>query len=324
MITSDALMSKYNGYRKKAKKEETILKYDKRISLLKELSDKGINSFDNEEHFLDYLTNPMTTDDNRTTEVNNEKLDIFEEIEKFTITLVYSDKTNSYIITGMPGVGKTTTVEDTLDSITNLRYKSISGSITEAGLYETLFANRDKLIVFDDCDHVFKDAKMVSYLKAALDTKKKRVISKVARGTQYYNPDGLTDFELQQIYDADGSLPTSFEFKGKIIFISNLDESKFDSALISRNLQSNVALNHDELKQRLLFILNKMNPEMDMSVKEDTLEYVFYVYSKYRTKHPLDARKLIHCLSIRKQYETVLHNDGTYLWKKLVNGFLTK
>lgn len=45
------------------------------------------------------------------------------------------------------------------------------------GLYMALFINRDKLIVFDDCDSVFGNIDSVNILKAALDSYDTRMVS---------------------------------------------------------------------------------------------------------------------------------------------------
>jgi len=46
----------------------------------------------------------------------------------------------------------------------------MKGKSSPFGLYSTLYMNRNKLIVFDDMDSVFKDTDTVNMLKAALDS----------------------------------------------------------------------------------------------------------------------------------------------------------
>jgi len=80
------------------------------------------------------------------------------------------------------------------------------------GLYCKLykFADKDNVIVFDDCDSVFADELCLNILKAALDSKKTRRI--------HWNTDS---FKLRN-----EGVPDSFEFKGSAIFITNI---KFDN-----------------------------------------------------------------------------------------------
>ena len=80
------------------------------------------------------------------------------------------------------------------------------------GLYCKLFnyADKDNVLVFDDCDSVFSDELSLNILKAALDSKKNRTI--------HWNTDS---FKLRN-----EGVPDSFQFKGSAIFITNI---KFDN-----------------------------------------------------------------------------------------------
>ena len=80
------------------------------------------------------------------------------------------------------------------------------------GLYCKLynFADKDNVLVFDDCDSVLLDDLSLNILKAALDSKKTRRI--------HWNTDS---FKLRN-----EGVPDSFEFKGGAIFITNI---KFDN-----------------------------------------------------------------------------------------------
>jgi len=104
----------------------------------------------------------------------------------------------SLIITGGGGLGKTYTVVSTLmgtgledsadlvgmgsdsaiDVVRSQRlFTVIKGYSTAKGLYRTLYENRNRIIVFDDCDSVLKDPVAVNLLKGALDSYDRRVIS---------------------------------------------------------------------------------------------------------------------------------------------------
>ena len=80
------------------------------------------------------------------------------------------------------------------------------------GLYCKLYnyADKDNVLVFDDCDSVLQDDLSLNILKAALDSKKTRRI--------HWNTDS---FKLRN-----EGVPDSFEFKGSAIFITNI---KFDN-----------------------------------------------------------------------------------------------
>ena len=90
------------------------------------------------------------------------------------------------IVSGPPGVGKSFGVEKQLgkhDLIATLgerpaKYEVVKGAMSAIGLYCKLFnyADKDNVIVFDDCDSVLLDDLSLNILKAALDSKKTRRI----------------------------------------------------------------------------------------------------------------------------------------------------
>jgi hypothetical protein len=124
------------------------------------------------------------------------------------------------IVSGPPGVGKSYGVEKVLgkhDLLTDIaggpkKYEVVKGAMSAIGLYCKLyaFAEKDNVIVFDDCDSVLLDDLSLNILKAALDSKKNRRI--------YWNTDS---YKLRN-----EGVPDSFEFKGSAIFITNI---KFDN-----------------------------------------------------------------------------------------------
>lgn len=255
------------------------------------------------------------------------KIDVFRSIELYTMQ-VARGKSNSLIVSGDAGVGKTRTVKDTLESMgmaKDVNYYFATGTATTAGLYETLFIHRHKLVVFDDCDAVFKDPDSVNILKGALDTYKVREISKLTKGNTF-DSTGMDDADMQMEFETSKKLPNKFEFDGQIIFISNLPEDKFDRALLSRALHVDVHLNKQELFDRMKEIMRKICPDVDMDTKEEALEYLMHITSNYPTKFDMNIRTLIHSINLRA------HNDGTItlgdreeaIWKLLIKKYLVK
>lgn len=120
------------------------------------------------------------------------------------------------VVTGPPGVGKSFGVEAVLEEAkvasklmnSNERYGVVKGASSAIGLYKTLYEYADKgsVLVLDDCDTVLYDETSLNLLKAALDSGKKRRLS------------WLSDSALLR---REG-IPDSFEFKGSVIFITNL------------------------------------------------------------------------------------------------------
>jgi len=85
-----------------------------------------------------------------------------------------SQTAHSVILTGAPGTGKTFTVMKEITREQGLKegedYVVIQGGTTTTKLFERLFVSYNKVILFDDCDSMWKDLEAVNILKAALST----------------------------------------------------------------------------------------------------------------------------------------------------------
>ena len=145
-----------------------------------------------------------------------ERFDILHEMTKAAA----NGDIRAMIVSGPPGVGKSYGVEQEiekaclLDQIAGrkLRAELVKGSATPIGLYQTLYKYSDPncVIVFDDCDSILVDDVSLNLLKGALDSGKKRKISWLSESSTLRRE----------------GIPDSFEFKGSVIFITNL---KFDT-----------------------------------------------------------------------------------------------
>src|SRR5210317_1967977 len=155
--------------------------------------------------------------DEETIERMRERFEMLEEMTKAT----KKGDVKAMIVSGPPGVGKSHGVEKVLgkhDLIATLgerapKYEVVKGAMSAIGLYCKLFnyADKDNVLVFDDCDSIFADELSLNILKAALDSKKNRTI--------HWNTDS---FKLRN-----EGVPDSFTFRGGAIFITNL---KFDKS----------------------------------------------------------------------------------------------
>jgi ATPase family associated with various cellular activities (AAA) len=210
-------------------------------------------------------------------EEKSEKFDIntrFGFVEKL-VTMVASGVQPSAVITGEGGLGKTYTVTKTLEShgykdisdladfevgaVINTRkcFTFVKGYSTAKGLYRTLFENNKSIIVFDDCDAVLKDPVALNILKGALDSYGKRIIS--------WNADMRDD-----------DLPKSFNFEGRVIFISNMNQDKIDQAIRSRSMMIDLSMTTNQKIDRMEHIskLDEFLPEYDAAVKSDALALI--------------------------------------------------
>lgn len=198
----------------------------------------------------------------------------FGFVEKL-VTMVATGVQPSAVITGEGGLGKTYTVTKTLEtngykditdlaefevgSIINTRkcFTMVKGYSTAKGLYRTLFENNKSIIVFDDCDAVLKDPVALNLLKGALDSYGKRVIS--------WNADMRDD-----------DLPRSFNFEGRVIFISNMDQSRIDQAIRSRSMMIDLSMTLDQKIDRMehIALSAEFLPEYDKKTKTDALALI--------------------------------------------------
>ena len=142
----------------------------------------------------------------------------FEILTEMTKAATAGD-IRAMIVSGPPGVGKSFGVEAEVEkaclfdklSGKRLRAEVVKGSATPIGLYQTLYKYSDAncVLVFDDCDSILLDDVALNLLKGALDSGKKRKISWLSESSALRRE----------------GIPDSFEFKGSVIFITNL---KFD------------------------------------------------------------------------------------------------
>ena len=159
--------------------------------------------------------NPNETDD-MIMERMRERFQILDDMTQASIDGVV----RGMVVTGPPGVGKSYGVESILEKNSlfdtlagnKLRFETIKGASSAIGLYKILYNNADKnnVLVLDDCDTVLYDETSLNLLKAALDSCKKRKLC--------WNTDSA-------LLRREG-IPDSFEFNGSVIFITNL---KFDN-----------------------------------------------------------------------------------------------
>jgi len=214
--------------------------------------------------------------------------DRFAFLEDFV--KMVADKTSpSLVVTGEGGLGKTFVVNKTLrdSGLTNMQdllsfeeteneegeeskpaafsrrqnekqYTVVKGYSTAKGLFRTLYENRHRVIVFDDCDSVLENTTAVNLLKAALDSYDRRIIS--------WNAESFGDDDL----------PRSFEFTGGVIFISNRPIFKIDQAIRSRAICVDLSMTSAQKIERMGVIIKteEFMPQYEMEVKESALKFL--------------------------------------------------
>tara|TARA_R110000868_G_scaffold162905_1_gene394912 strand:+ start:10732 stop:11586 length:855 start_codon:yes stop_codon:yes gene_type:complete len=157
---------------------------------------------------------------------------------------------NAAIVSGAPGCGKTHSLERELNAAEaqgKIRYQSVKGSMSAIGLFRALFecSEQGSVLVIDDCDSVFGDLDAMNILKAALDTGKTRRV--------HWNKESRVL--------AEEGIPRSFEFKGAVLFITNID--------LVREIakQNKMAPHYEALLSRSLYVDMRIHTKTEVFVR---------------------------------------------------------
>jgi len=220
------------------------------------------------------------------------------------VKMVATGQTASCVITGEGGLGKSYTVMKALRSsglqdISELPigevipprgcFRVIKGFSTAKGLYRILFENQNSICVFDDCDSILKDPDALNLLKGALDSYDRRFIT--------WNTSV-----------SDDGLPRSFEFKGGVVFISNLSQDKISQAIRSRAMNVDLSMTTDQKIERMETIMHsdEFMPYVSIEYKMDSLNVI---KENKEAASEISLRTLINVTKIR--------NSGNDNWKAL-------
>lgn len=157
-----------------------------------------------------------------------ERFEILNEMTRATM----NGDVRAMIVVGPPGVGKSYGVENELNESGILddlagrprSYEVVKGAMTPIGLYCKLYeySEKNKVLVFDDCDSVLMDDLSLNILKAALDSSKKRTIHWNADSAKLRNE----------------GVPNKFNFAGSVIFITNIKFDHVRSAKLKDHLEA--------------------------------------------------------------------------------------
>jgi hypothetical protein len=185
------------------------------------------------------------------------------------------------MVSGRAGTGKTFSVTKALKDeglIEDDDFIVVSGAVSVIMMYKKMYQYRNQVLVFDDCDAVFRDENGRNILKAALDTKKTRRISYLKKSGLVFDP---KDFENnpEGEFNAieNGLVPAYFDFAGRVVFISNLPKDKADpdGAIRSRSILIDVNPDDMTLMERIKILLPDLEPrDMPLKDKEEIFEFM--------------------------------------------------
>lgn len=228
----------------------------------------------------------------------------FEILEHMT-GAVKSGDVRAMIVSGPPGVGKSFGVEAVLskdDIFTTLaeqkpKYEIVKGAMSSLGLYAKLYQHckDNHVVVFDDCDGILLDDLSLNILKSALDSGQHRWIS--------WN----TDSRLLR----SENIPDRFEFRGAVIFITNIKFQHVRSKKLKDHLAAiesrchYIDLEMDTVREKILRIKQIVNDgmldryEFTDDVKQ---EVVNFVISNAKRLREISLRTVLKMADLRKVF----------------------
>lgn len=229
----------------------------------------------------------------------------FQILENMTNAIAAGDM-RAMIVQGPPGVGKSHGVNKVLERVDLMerlkatyepRFEIVKGTVSSLGLYAKLYkyADEKKVLVFDDCDGVLMDELSLNILKGALDSSDKRTIC--------WNTDS-------RMLKAEG-IPNTFDFKGAVIFITNVKFEYVRSKKLRSHLEAlesrchYIDLQMDTNREKILRIKQIVGEGMidekcpDPAVRASIIQYVEDNQNKLRE---LSLRMVLKIADLHKSF----------------------
>jgi hypothetical protein len=265
---------------------------------------------------------------------------VYEDIE-VQVKSVAKGFNSALLICGKQGgTGKSFTVKKALKSVgawQNVDYTIIKGTVSPTSLYKNLYDYYDRVIVFDDCDSVLiGGTDSTNMLKAALDTGNHKIVS--WENADAFNTNNLTHAEIDKLWskpENKNKHPSSFEFSGGVIFISNLSKEyigKKDSALLTRCLYVNVNIKPSDMIERMrkvlptvkIYAARKLNGEPQDVTQPELLEKVFnFLSSDEFINAPQNRGKSISFRILNQIYLLALSGASETTWHRLAFSYMS-
>lgn len=212
---------------------------------------------------------------------------IFDDLRRY-VRMVIKGTQPALLVTGSPGVGKTFITAEEIKNAGLEKGKDwvkVKGKSTAAAMYISLFRNNGKLIIYDDCDSVFKDPNAINVLKGALDSDESE------RDISWESAKEIRDPSNGE------SIPKNFNFNGRVIFLSNLPQKRVDPAIKSRAFVLEVALSPDDMVKYIEDLMPKVMPDVAIATKKIALNTIKNVAAKNK-RVQLNMRTMLKAIKI--------------------------
>lgn len=237
-----------------------------------------------------------------------------DEVKDFYDISVESNSKLFYTANGIchHNTGKTQTVETELAKAgltDGGGYFKNTGSASPIGIYTSLYDNRNSIVLFDDCDSALADQEGRNLIKAATDTKKVRKVawnkksSVIIPKDQYESAEESADGDRPTTKDGSYLYPNSFEFTGRIIFISNLKIDKLDpdGAIRTRGFIIEIDPTDSEMIDYMAKIAPMIRLEGGVTLKQSEINEVIEEIRKSPKKSDISLRKLVRGLNVKAE-----------------------
>lgn len=227
----------------------------------------------------------------------NERFDYIERL----VDMVARDHAKSLVVTGSGGLGKSHTIFNRLkhNDLGEGDYLLVKGHMTPKSLYRHLYEaggeGESKIIVLDDCDSVLQNETSTNLLKSALDSYGSRKIG-------WFSEMGSKD-----------DLPSSFDFTGKAIFISNWSLSQVPQPILSRALYVDVTMTCQEKIDRIRNIAPALCPNEQNFGDDERDECLNLLDSLKEHILDLNLRTMMKVATIRKAQPQMWRKIATYV-----------
>ena len=225
------------------------------------------------------------------------------EIAKNNVRMVGKGVLNSCSLISEGGLGKSWMVREELERLGE-QFLFIGGHLSTSKLYETLYQNNGKVIVFDDCSSVIKSEESLEILKNALQSNGKREL--------WYKSKG-----------AGVNAPECFEFVGRIILCFNKVSMSDPNvlAVFSRAVPVFIKFSRDEIVKAMYVICDKCdsNVSNSLSCSEKRLVTDWIVECTDRTQ-VLSFRSQFNAFKVYEGFKMGVVSD----WKSQVKSLFGK
>jgi hypothetical protein len=199
--------------------------------------------------------------------------DKYKQIFSF-IDLIQKGTSKGLIIAGRAGVGKSSQIFTYLKN-KGIEYEYLSGSSTTVKeIYKFLFAYRDsEFILFDDFDDIINNKKMMDMLKAALDVNQQKKNTVTMLDKAFLDPQVYVKLSKNKKLNPFRYVANSFNFRSKLIIITNLDLNKINSAVLSRCLAVDMNISEQEVYNSIVANIDQFPPfEVEKKYKLEALK----------------------------------------------------